>query len=93
MYFVYVLQSLKDKKFYIGQTNDISKRVSIHNSGGVKSTKSRMPFKLIGYRDYASRNEARWIEYNLKKHGDKKKKFIEELKGLGLEANDLKLNP
>jgi putative endonuclease len=79
MYFVYLLESLKDKKYYIGQTNDISRRLDIHNSGGVRSTKSRIPFKLIGYKTFESRDEARWTEYNLKKHGDKKKKFVQEL--------------
>jgi len=49
MYFVYILQSLKDKKLYIGLTEDIEKRINEHNSGKNFSTKSRRPFKLIFY--------------------------------------------
>ncbi len=79
MYYVYLLKSLKDNKYYIGQTNNVDKRLAIHNLGQVQSTKSRRPFKLVGYQSYNSRNEARWIEYNLKNHSDKKNKFIKQL--------------
>ena len=77
MYFVYLLQSENDGNYYIGQTNDIKKRLEQHNMGSVKATKHRIPFKLIGYEIYKKRNEARWREYQLKKHGDKKNKLAE----------------
>ncbi len=89
MYFVYLLQSLRDGKFYIGQTQDVSKRLALHNLGQVKSTKSRRPLKLIGYETYDSRNEARWIEYNLKNHSDKKKKFINKLQNIATGSESL----
>lgn len=73
MYFVYVLKSLKDDKYYFGQTNNIENRLKQHFYGKVISTKNRRPFKLIGYKQYKTRNEATWVEYNIKKHGDKKK--------------------
>jgi putative endonuclease len=46
MYFVYILKSQKDGKYYYGSTSDLSKRLKSHNSGKVKSTKSRRPFVL-----------------------------------------------
>ena len=46
-YFVYVLKSLKDQRYYIGQTSNIERRLSDHNSGRVKSTKGRRPLILI----------------------------------------------
>ncbi|MCX5726312.1 MAG: GIY-YIG nuclease family protein [Candidatus Saganbacteria bacterium] len=49
MYYTYILRSLKDKKLYVGFTEDIQKRFNEHNSGLVKSTKDRMPFELIYY--------------------------------------------
>ncbi len=79
MHYVYLLKSTIDNKYYIGQTQDVAKRLERHNTGQVISTKSRRPFKLIGYQTYNSRNEARWVEYNLKNHSDKKKKFINRL--------------
>ncbi len=47
MYYVYVLQSEKDKKFYTGFTEDVYKRLDQHNSGQVASTKRRRPFKIV----------------------------------------------
>ena len=49
MYYTYILRSLKDKKLYVGFTEDIQKRFNEHNSGLVKSTKDRIPFELIYY--------------------------------------------
>ncbi len=78
-YYVYLLRSEKDSNYYIGQTDKIKKRYRAHQLGLVNSTRSRRPLRLIGYEVYMSRSEARWREYQLKKHGDKKKKFIEKL--------------
>ncbi len=33
MYYVYLLESEKDGRYYIGQTHDVSKRFIYHNSG------------------------------------------------------------
>jgi putative endonuclease len=49
MYYVYVIQSIKDKKLYIGHTDNLIKRFKEHNTGLVKSTKPRTPFKLAYY--------------------------------------------
>jgi len=46
MYYVYVLLSLKDKKFYIGFTNDLKRRLKEHNSGNNISTKSKASFRI-----------------------------------------------
>jgi len=74
--YVYLLQSFKDKKYYIGQADNIKKRLKEHNEGKVRSTKHRIPFRLIGYEEYPTRNEARWREYNLKKSVWQRKKFL-----------------
>ena len=79
MYYVYALKSLKDNKYYFGQTDDIYKRFNEHNQGRVLSTKYRKPFMLVGYKTFETRNEARWTEYNIKKHSDKKRKFLSDL--------------
>jgi putative endonuclease len=49
MYFTYVLFSLKDRKFYIGFTNDLKERLGAHRQGKVNSTKMRLPVILIYY--------------------------------------------
>jgi hypothetical protein len=47
MYYVYVLLSEKDERFYTGSTNDLKRRLDEHNAGKVESTKRRKPLKLI----------------------------------------------
>ena len=58
MYFVYIIKSLKDGKNYVGQTNDIEKRLRQHNAGMVRSTKARRPFRLLYKELVETRNEA-----------------------------------
>jgi len=65
-HYVYVIQSAKDKNFYVGYTNNIKKRIEEHNSGHVKSTKSRVPFKLIYWEGCMSQKDALKREKYLK---------------------------
>lgn len=44
---VYVLLSLKDKKFYTGYTANLKQRLTDHFHGNSKATAPRRPFKLI----------------------------------------------
>lgn len=78
-FYVYLIQSLKDKSYYIGQTSNINERLNQHNRGKVRSTKNRVPFKLIGFETYKTREEARYREYKLKRHSGRRKNFIREL--------------
>ncbi|MCX5710090.1 MAG: GIY-YIG nuclease family protein [Candidatus Omnitrophica bacterium] len=67
MYFVYVLQSEIDFKFYIGYTGDDPlSRLDKHNNGEVDSTKLRKPFKLIYYEAYINQKDALGREQFLK---------------------------
>ena len=47
MFFLYVLQSLKDKRTYVGHTANMERRLCEHNSGKVLATKSRRPLKIL----------------------------------------------
>lgn len=49
MYYVYVLQSNINKKFYTGCTKDLRKRFTLHNEGRVKSSCKGRPWKLVYY--------------------------------------------
>lgn len=66
MFYVYVLKSKKDKRFYIGFTSNLKKRIHEHNTGLVFSTKLRIPFEVVYYEAYKSKNDAKKREYNLK---------------------------
>lgn len=58
MYYVYVLKSEKDGKYYYGSTNNIDNRLLKHNKGDVKSTKGRRPFCLHYKEEFTTRSDA-----------------------------------
>lgn len=55
---VYVLRSLKDGNFYIGQTSNLKARLRRHLEGEVKSTAHRRPLKLACQEVFSDRYEA-----------------------------------
>ncbi len=65
-YYVYILQSIKDKSLYIGYTTDLRKRLKEHNSGKSLATKPFRPYKLIFYEALLSRKDAKNREVYLK---------------------------
>ncbi len=66
MYYVYVLKSFKDNKFYVGYTKEIENRLNEHNNGKVFSTKNRRPFQLIYYEACLNQQDATHREKYLK---------------------------
>lgn len=66
MYYIYILKSKKDKKFYTGCTNNLKLRFEQHQKGLVISTKHRKPFLLIYYEACISREDAYKREKYLK---------------------------
>ena len=69
-YFVYVLGSNKNSKFitYVGYTNNLSKRLYLHNKGrGAKFTKGRK-WKIIYIERYSTKKAAISREYYIKKN-------------------------
>lgn len=65
-YYVYILFSQKDKKFYVGSTGDLKKRFSSHKSGEVISTRNRRPLIIIHYEYFISKKDALAREKYLK---------------------------
>lgn len=66
MHYAYILLSKVDNNFYVGLTNDLRKRVGLHNEGKVYATKNRTPFILIYYEAHHSRYDAARREKFLK---------------------------
>lgn len=77
-HFVYILQSLKDHKYYIGESSDIEARLLFHNAGKQRSTKNRIPFILIIVEQFENRQQAQAREKEIKswKGGNAFKKLI-----------------
>ncbi len=68
MSWVYILQSSKNKSYYIGSTENIERRLLEHNSGKTKSLKHLLPVSLVFKEVAASPAEARKLELKLKKY-------------------------
>jgi len=68
-YYVYMLKSKGSKSItYVGYTNNIEKRLSLHNTGrGAKFTRGRK-WKLIYKELFKSKKEAILREYYIKKN-------------------------
>ena len=68
-YYVYMLKSMGSNSVtYVGYTNNVKKRVMLHNNNkGAKFTKGRK-WKLIYKEKYKSKSEAISREYYIKKN-------------------------
>ena len=66
MWYVYVLMSEKNGRFYTGSTNDMSRRLDEHNKGKSVYTRLTRPFRLVYEEQYETRLEARRRERFLK---------------------------
>tara|TARA_B100000029_G_scaffold513005_1_gene611229 strand:- start:796 stop:1047 length:252 start_codon:yes stop_codon:yes gene_type:complete len=69
-YFVYLLGNSKNSKTttYVGYTNNLNRRLNLHNSGkGAKFTKGRV-WKLLYYEKHSTKKEAILRECYIKKN-------------------------
>ena len=78
-FFVYMLKSISKKPVtYVGYTNNLQKRIALHNSGkGAKFTRGRK-WVLIYKEKYNSKKEAISREYYIKKNRTLRKKIKNE---------------
>ncbi len=77
IYSLYIIYSVSHDRYYIGQTNSLSKRLLRHNNGHVRSTKGFRPWELVYQEEYETRAEAVRRETYLKSL--KSKTTIKEL--------------
>ncbi len=66
MFNVYVLRSVSTHKLYIGQTNDLTRRLSEHVAGIARYTRGRGPWEVVYVEEYKTRSEAMEREQFLK---------------------------
>ena len=68
-FYVYMLKSKSVRPVtYVGYTNDLKKRINLHNSGkGAKFTRGRT-WKIAYFKKYNSKKKALKEEYKLKKN-------------------------
>ena len=66
IWFVYALYSTSHNRIYIGMSKRVEERLSEHNHGKVRSTKSFVPWLKVYEKKIGSRKEAREYEKHLK---------------------------
>jgi len=77
MYYLYILQSLKDNSFYVGSTKNLVNRLKQHNQGKSKYSKTKRPWKIVYHEVYNTYAQAFQREKQIKSY--KKRKIIENL--------------
>lgn len=65
MFYTYLLQNLKNRRWYTGFTGDLRKRLKEHNNESTY-TRGRGPFKLIYYEACVNAGDAKARELYLK---------------------------
>jgi putative endonuclease len=83
VYYVYILQSRKTGKLYIGQTNNLERRIEDHNAGiGGKYTQQNGPWVLVHSEKHPDRISAVRREQFLKStRGSLEKKQLARIAG------------
>ena len=76
-YIVYILYSKSKDRYYIGQTNNIERRLEEHNSGKSKSTKYGLPWELEYYKEFEDRSSA--MKYENKLKNMKSREYLEKI--------------
>jgi len=66
MFIVYIIQSDKSSRYYIGHTQNISERLKRHNRSGVKSTKYGIPWKVVYTEKHKNKSDAFKREMQIK---------------------------
>lgn len=90
MYFLYVLQSERFPRTYIGISGNVAHRLKEHNSGQVRSTKQYRPYTLIHTESFLTKADARKRELRLKNHSATKEELFTKL---GLKSRALPTGP
>lgn len=65
-FYVYILFSGKDRKLYIGYTENLKQRLHEHFAGNVGATRNRRPLYLIHYEAFTNKLDAKAREEFLK---------------------------
>ena len=72
-HYFYVV-SCKDNSLYAGYTNNLNRRIKLHNEGkGAKYTRARRPVKLVYSKGFPTKSEALKAEYAYKQWNRKNK--------------------
>jgi len=86
MWYVYVIRNSINRRFYIGATKDIEKRIEQHNKSRRRSVAHFGNYELVFKEEFPTFREARAREQQIKsyKGGNAFKKLLRERAGLNI---------
>jgi predicted GIY-YIG superfamily endonuclease len=64
--FIYLIESVKNKKRYLGSTDNPARRINEHNKGKCITTRRDMPWKCLLIINVGLLTDAKKIEYYIK---------------------------
>ena len=79
MYYVYILQSLKDRSYYKGYTTDLDAQIQKHKRSGQFYTAQKRPWEVVYYFAFKDKAIATAFERYIKSGSDfafSKKHFL-----------------
>ena len=78
MFVVYILKSIATGKYYIGQTQNLTERLTRHNTCRSAFTKKDRPWKIVYQESFVTRAQAMQREKQIKayKGGEAFKKLL-----------------
>jgi predicted GIY-YIG superfamily endonuclease len=79
MWKVYILKSEKKRWYYVGSTNDVSRRINEHNMGKVFATRNFVPLTNVYIKNFETEKEAREFERRIKKQRLLKEEIIRSI--------------
>ena len=74
---MYILRSKSKGSYYVGQTDDLERRIEEHNNWEEKATRLGCPWEIVYTEAFATRSQAVRREREIK--GRKKRAYIERL--------------
>ena len=72
MFHVYILYSPSLDRFYIGQTNDVARRIFFHRAGRETYTRRAEDWELVFSKAVGTRGEALLLEQRIKRSKSRK---------------------
>ena len=87
MIYVYIIYSSTYNKYYIGSTNNLTRRLKQHNAGENQSTKPYIPYEYSWVTVKENRKLAEMLERKIKNFKSKKRlrEFMEKYESLDFE--------
>ncbi len=81
MTYVYVLQSIRDKKWlYVGVTSDLRRRMKAHLDGLSRTTRRYGPMRLVYYEAFQDAEDAEDREEVLKQFGGSYRELLRRIR-------------